>query len=53
MSGHLHAPAFLPPGTEPPAPIGGYVGSTASLNAVAKWKIIFLSGTNSGYELRY
>jgi hypothetical protein len=39
VSGQLYAPAALPPGKEDLVPIGGWVGPTAVLDAVAKGKI--------------
>jgi hypothetical protein len=34
VSGHLHAPATLPPRKEPPDWIGGWMGTRAGLDAV-------------------
>jgi hypothetical protein len=66
VSGQLHAPAALPPGKEPPVPIGigGWVDPTTGLDDVEKRIFLILPGlelrplrrparSQSLYRLRY
>jgi hypothetical protein len=51
-SGHLHAPAALPPGKEPPVPTGDWVGPWAGLDAVDKRKILPCRESHPGSPAR-
>jgi hypothetical protein len=49
VSGQLHTPTSLPPGKEHQVPvIGGWVGPSAGLDAVAKKKILLCQESNPG-----
>jgi hypothetical protein len=49
VSGQLHTPAALPPGKEPPVPIGQEVGFDLgdSLDDLEKWKFLIRQDLNS------